>query len=175
MDNSTSAETGQAPEKPDQNKVVQIVRGGANTVHGETVIIEQGGANSVSAGQMTVRQGGVVKANSQSLELLQGGVVLAQVETAHLTASNAGVLLARGDVQMDQSGAQVVAANGKVTMNQGGAAVLVAREVKADKSAVAFLFAQGRRQCDHPIWAARIGVVRGRGRAGRRVGDAGEW
>ena len=107
MDNTSSSDTGQAPENLDQNQTTQVIRG-ANNVQGETVIIEQGGANSVNAGQMTVRQGGVVKANAQTLELLQGGVVLAQAEKAHLTASNAAVLLARGEVRMDQSTAQVM-------------------------------------------------------------------
>ena len=142
MDNAVSSETGAAPENAGQSQTVQIVRGGVDHVQGEIVTLEQGGANSVSAGQMTVRQGGVVKATTQSLEMLQGSVLLAQAEKAHLTASEAGVLLARGEVKMDQSGAQVLLANGPVSMNQGGALVMVAREVKADKSGVAFLFAQ---------------------------------
>jgi hypothetical protein len=168
MDSSTfSSETGQTTEPNESGapQVVNPVRGGVDAIKAETVYIEQGGVNSVRADHLTVRQGGVVKADVQQLEMLQGGIVLAQTETAHLTASNAAILLARGEVKMDQSSAQALLACGDVSMNQGGAVVMVARNVKAEKSGVIFLFAQkvegGVRAMFGPRESVIFGVVAG--------------
>ena len=175
---SFSSETGQKPE-PDESDGSRIVnqvqegadevraetviidRGGANSVRGETVNIEQGGANSVTADHLIVRQGGVVKVDTQKLEMLQGGIVLAQTQTAHLTASNAGFLLARGEVKMDQSEAKALVASGNVTMNQSGAVLMVAQDVKADKSGVVFLFARKIEGSVSPMFGPRESILFG--------------
>ena len=140
----------------------KLLREGADAVKAETVHIEQGGANSVTADHLTVRQGGVVKANVKQLEMLQGGILLAQTDTAHLTASNTGVLLARGEVKMDQSSAQAMLVGGDVSMNQSGAVVMVARNVKTDeKSGVVFLIAQKVEGNVHPMFGPRESVLFG--------------
>ena len=98
-----------------------------------------GGAAFWLWGKLTV---GGVKAQAEQLEMRQGGIVLAQTQTAHLTASRAGVLLSEGDVAMEQAGAQVLLARGDVTMDQSGAVAMVARNVKAENSGVVFLLAR---------------------------------
>jgi hypothetical protein len=125
-----------------QGGTINIMRGGANTVQGDTVHIEQGGATSVTADHLTVRQGGVVKAEVRQLEMFQGGIVLAKTETAHLSAMSAAVVQAQGEVKMEQSWARALLASGNVSMNQSGAVVMFARDVKAEKSGVTFLFAR---------------------------------
>lgn len=114
----------------------------ANNVQGETVSFEPGSANSVTADHLTIRQGGVVKADTRQLEMIQGGIVLAQTETAQLTAARAAVLVAQGEVKMEQSAVQALWAGGNVSMNRSGAIAMFARDVKVEKSSVVFLFAQ---------------------------------
>lgn len=122
-------------------ETVNIVQGGAREVKGTNVTIRQGGAQTINAENLVIRQGGVCKAQADRLEMLQGGVMLAQTETANLTASHAGVLLARGDVTMNQAGAQVLLAQRDVTMDQAGALVMAARNVKAENCGTVLLVA----------------------------------
>lgn len=122
-------------------ETVSIIRAGARSVRGTEVTMRQAGAGSVSAQELIIRQGGVGRAETGNLEMHQGGVMLCRAESANLTASGAGAVLARGDVKMDQAAARVLWAGGDVTMDQGGAVVLASREVKADNCGVVFLVA----------------------------------
>jgi hypothetical protein len=95
----------------------------------------------VTADEMIIRQGGAVTAKVGQLDMHQGGVVLCRAESASLTASQAGVVLSREDVTMDQAGAGVLLARGGVTMDQGGAIVLASPRVKAEHCGTVFLVA----------------------------------
>jgi len=120
---------------------VSITRGAAGSVRGNRVDLRQAGARSVSGDELTIRQGGVLRAQVNRLDLHQGGVGLCRAESAHLTASQAGAVVARGDVTMDQAAARVLVAGGGVTMDQGGAILVVSPEVKADHCGAVFLLA----------------------------------
>jgi len=122
-------------------ETAKVTRAAAGDVRGNEVTMRQAGARSVSANQLTIRQGGAVRAQASHLEMQQGGVMLCRAETATLTASQAGAVLTRGDVKMDQAAARVLVAGGGVTMDQGGAIVLASREVKADQCGAVFLLA----------------------------------
>ena len=84
----------------------------------------------------------MVKAEAENLELTQGCLVAAKTQKAQLNTSMAGLLVAQGNVQMEQSGAQVLLAKGEVKMDQSGAVLLVARNVKAEHSGATFLIAR---------------------------------
>ena len=122
-------------------ETANVTRGAAGDVRGNEVTMRQAGARSVSANQLTIRQGGALRAQAGRLEMQQGGVMLCRAESASLTASQAGAVMTRGDVTMDQSGARLLPAGGAVTMDQGGAVVVASREVKADQCGVVFLVA----------------------------------
>lgn len=106
-----------------------------------SVTISQGGTQSVTAGDVTIRQGGAVSVKADTLDMTMGGIVGAQTQTASLTASEAVGILAGGNVSMDQSAAGILVTAGDVKMDQCGAGAIIAREVKADKSATVFLVA----------------------------------
>jgi hypothetical protein len=122
-------------------ETAKVTRGAAGDVSGNDVTMRQAGARSVSATNLTIRQGGAVRAQAGHLEVQQGGVMLCRAETANLRASQAGAVLTRGDVTMDQAAARLLVAGGGVTMDQGGAIVLASREVKADRCGAVFLIA----------------------------------
>jgi len=122
-------------------ETANVTRGGAGDVRGNEVTMRQAGARSVSANHLTIRQGGAVRAQTGHLEMQQGGVMLCRAESASLTASQAGAVLTRGDVTMDQASARFLVAGGGVTMDQGGAILMASREVKADHCGVVFLVA----------------------------------
>ena len=122
-------------------ETANVTRGGAGDVRANEVTMRQAGARSVSAHQLTIRQGGAVRARAGHLEMQQGGLMLCRAESASLTASQAGAVLTRGDVTMDQASARFLVAGGGVTMDQGGAIVLASREVKADQCGAVFLVA----------------------------------
>ena len=164
MDSSTfSSDLSQKPEPKDSNvpQMENPVLESTGDVQTKTVHIEQGGATSVTVDHIIVRQGGVVKAETKQFEMIQGVVLQAKTETAHLTTSNAGVLVARGEVDMDQSAARTLVASGNVTMNQSGAVVMVAQDVKADKSGVVFLFARKVEGSISPLFGPRESVLFG--------------
>jgi hypothetical protein len=146
MDNQQgSGRRGQATLQDDvadaTAETANVTRGAAGDVKGNEVTMRQAGARSVSANQLTIRQGGALRAQAGHLEMQQGGVMLCRAESASLTASQAGAVLTRGDVTMDQAGARILVAGGAVTMDQGGAVVLASREVTADQCGVVFLLA----------------------------------
>ena len=104
-------------------------------------------------------------AKADTLDMTQGGAGLLQVQTAKLTASPVGVVLSRGDVTMDQAVGRLVLAAGNVKMDQAGAAVVAARSVKADNCNTLLLLA-GRVEGDvkavfGPRESAIFGVVTG--------------
>jgi hypothetical protein len=144
-DQLDSGRKDEAPQQGDDGDVtaetVTITRAGAGSVRGTRVTMRQAGARSVSADELIIRQGGAVRAEVGHLEMHQGGVMLCRAESASLTASQAGAVLARGDVNMDQAGARVLLARGSVTMDQGGAIVLASREVRANQCGAVFLVA----------------------------------
>ena len=86
----------------------------------------KGGVNTATADTITVRQGGIVKANGETLNLMQSGVVLARTQSAQLTASNAGLIAAGGDVTLDQSNVRMLLTKGDVKVDQGGAVFTLA-------------------------------------------------
>ena len=115
---------------------------GTGNLEGTHVTLRQAGAKSITADNVVIRQGGVVNAQAKHLEMLQGGVVLAQTQTAHLTASQAHVVLSGGDVTLEQAGARMLLAKGDVTMAQSGAVVMAAGKVKAENCGTIFLLAR---------------------------------
>ena len=127
---------------PEDPKRTPMTREESDSAIGRDVVIRQGGVTSVQAETVSVRQGGVVQLEAESVEMLQGGAVLAQTEQANLTASQAGLLYVRGDVNMEQAGAATLIAQGRVKMDQSGAVVMAANEVSADNSGVVFLLAK---------------------------------
>ncbi len=122
-------------------EAVSITRGAAGSVRGSRVTLRQAGARSVTGDQLIIRQGGTLRAQVKHLDVLQGGVGLCRTESARLTASQAGAVMVRGDVTMDQAGARVLLARGGVTMDQGGAIILASPEVRADRCGAVFLLA----------------------------------
>jgi hypothetical protein len=121
---------------------VNISHSGVRDVRAATVTLRQSGAHSVTADHLTIRQGGAVKAEAEKLEMIQGCLVAAKTQTAKLNTSMASLLVAQGDVQMEQSGAQLLLAKGEVKMDQSGAVILVSRSVKAEHSGATFLIAR---------------------------------
>jgi hypothetical protein len=111
-------------------------------VYGQNVTIRQGGMKNVKADHVTIRQGGMLKADAENIELFQGGIGLVRTQTANFTASNAGVVVAAGEVKMDQSAARVLVAGGNVTMDQSAAAVLVANNLHTPSASTVFLIAK---------------------------------
>ena len=88
---------------------VNITHGGVQNVRAANVTMRQAGAHSVTADNLTIKQGGAVKAEAEKLEMTQGCLVAAKTQKAQLNTSLASLLIAQGDVQMEQSGAQVFA------------------------------------------------------------------
>jgi hypothetical protein len=114
---------------------------------------------------LVIRQGGALQARADHLEMIQGGIGLAQTQAATLTASSVGVVLAGGDVTMDQAAGRAVLALGDVTMDQAGVAVVAARSVKAQNCSTLLLLA-GRVEGEvntafGPRESAIFGVVAG--------------
>ena len=143
------SEMGEMPELKgetiDENisaQEVNITHGGVHHVRGINVTLRQAGAHTVNAEQLTIRQGGAVKVEADHLEMTQGGLVAAKTKTANLRTSLATLVVAEGDVHLDQSGVQVLVAKGDVAMDQSGAVVMVARSVKAEHSGATFLIAR---------------------------------
>ncbi len=84
-----------------------------------------------------------MRAKAENLEMLQAGAGMIQTGTAQLTASNAGALIANGNITMDQSASRVMVVNGEVTLDQSGAVLLVANQVHTGSSSgTVFLIAR---------------------------------
>jgi hypothetical protein len=140
---------------------VDIAQGGARNVKGTHVTLRQAGAQSVQADNVVIRQGGVVRAQADHLEMLQGGIVLAQTKTANLTASHAGVVIAGGQVRMEQAGAKTLLSGGDVTMDQSGAVVMAARNVTAKNCNTVLLIAPQVEGTVHTAFGPRESVIFG--------------
>ncbi len=121
---------------------VNIDRGGVNQVQANTVYLRQAGAQTVTADHLELRQGGIVRAQATNLDVTAGGIIVAQTQEANLNTSAVQLLIAQGNVKMDQSGARVLITQGDVQMEQSGAAVIVARTVKTETGSTVFLLAQ---------------------------------
>jgi hypothetical protein len=126
-----------------QADIVEISQGGANQIQAQEVTIRQGGANSVQADVVQIRQGGVVKVEADKMEVSQGGVVFASTQHAHLAASNAMLITARGNVNIEQGGLQVLVTQGDVQQEQCGTVLQISKSVTMDNnSSTVFLFAK---------------------------------
>jgi hypothetical protein len=123
-------------------RVVNISHGGARDVRADTVTMRQAGVRSVTADQVNLRQVGAGRVEAAQLEMTQGCVGLTRTQNASLHTSMSSILIADGNVKMDQSGTQVLLAKGDVTMEQSGALILMSRSVKAEHSGATFLIAK---------------------------------
>ena len=130
-------------------------------VIGDSVLIRQGGAQTIEANQITIRQGGVVNSKAEHLIMNAGGSIFSQANTIELNNSTAGILLTKGESNLDQSSVQVFAAGGEVKMDQCAAAVLAARDVEVKNSAVVFLIAKNVNGPVNPMFGPREAVVFG--------------
>lgn len=106
------------------------------------VVVRQGGAQSIEADHLIIRQGGAGKANATRLEVTQGFVGFMQTDAASMTASKAGVILAKGDTHVDQSVSQLFLSKGNVVVDQSALGALVSTEVKIENSSTVFLIAK---------------------------------
>ncbi len=153
----------QAENETDNNQrdSVNIHRGGAQNVNADYVTIRQGGAQSVKADHLEVRQGGVMRATTEQFEVLQGGVGVVQTKSAHLTASQSGVIVAGSDVQMEQSGTRVLVAGGDVSLDQGMSVLTISPRVNMQDSAAVFLLAKNVEGNVRPMFGPRESLLFG--------------
>jgi hypothetical protein len=70
--------------------------------------------------------------------------VLADTQTANVTASSVGAVLAQGDVSLDQSISRAVLTRGDVKMDQSGVALLMGRNIQAGENSGTILMIAGR-------------------------------
>ena len=133
-----SPQNNQAPDnQPSLNP--EISNEVSRRIIGNQVVVRQGGAQSIEADHLIIRQGGAVKANATRLDVTQGFVGFMQTDAASMTASKAGVMLAKGDTHMDQSLSQLFISKGDVTVDQSALGMLVSNAVKIENSSTIFL------------------------------------
>lgn len=129
------------PTAPETQKQVILLRGAARRIEGAEITLRQAGAASATAGSMMIRQGLAGKAASKELHATQSGILLAQTQSAEFVASTTGVVIAKGEVKLDQSAARLLLTSGDVSIDQGGAAVMAARNIKTQHSETLLLIA----------------------------------
>jgi hypothetical protein len=142
-----------------ENSAQDISQKALHDVYGQNITIRQGCMQSVKGDQITIRQGVMGKAEADTLEMFQGGVLLAQSETASLTATEAGVVISRGDVTMDQSAVKLLVSKGNVTMDQSASVILVANELQTPAATTVFLVAKKVEGTVHTTFGPRESVI----------------
>lgn len=106
------------------------------------VNIVQGGATRVQGDRVSIKQGGIVTVDARQMELFQGAVVYARGDSLKMSASQAGVVLARGPAEIEQGATGTVIAAGSVNLDKSAAGVVIARDVQIEQSASVFLIAK---------------------------------
>ena len=88
-------------------------------------------------------------------------MVFSKSEDANLKFSSATALLVGKDAVLDQSGVQVMVAGGEVQMDQSGAVLLASRKVSLENSGVVFLIA-GKVEGDvNPVFGTKDFILFG--------------
>ncbi len=129
---------------------VDIVQGGADTVHATHVSVSQGGVNVANAEQVDVRQGGIARVTATDVAVSQGGIAFARADRVSVELGGIGLAIA-GDARVSQGMARTVVARdlyfeqgligtavtGKATfVRSSGVFLLVAKDVEGDVKAV---------------------------------------
>lgn len=123
-------------------ETVHIIQGGVQQIQAKQVIIRQGGAQSITGEDITLRQGIAAKIQGDQLHMVQGGTALSVANRANLTASGAGVVLAKNHAFLDQSSARLALAGGEITLDQSITGAVAAPTVKIENSNTVFLIAR---------------------------------
>jgi hypothetical protein len=113
-----------------------------STERPRSVDIVQGGATRVQGDRVSIKQGGTVIVDARQMELFQGAVVYARGESLKMSASQGGVVLARGHADIEQGATGFVLAGGPVNLDKSAAGVIIAREARVEQSASVFLIAK---------------------------------
>ena len=112
------------------------------TNEAKNVNIVQSGASRVRGDHVSIKQGGTIVVDARQLELFQGGVVYARGDQLDMKASQAGVVLARGPAEIEQTAAGLVATAGPVHLEQSASGIVLGREVQMNRSASVFVIAK---------------------------------
>jgi len=120
---------------------VEISYSGVKNVRGMNIALRQAGAKTIVGDDLVVRQGGFFKGQADKLSMNQAAAAILQTNQAQATGSAMGIILAQGDVTVDQGMARVVVGRNAVNIDQGGAFLIISPKVTTKQSGTIFLLA----------------------------------
>jgi hypothetical protein len=131
-------------------------------LHGETVSFEQSASQSVTATDLHARQTAFGQATVTSLEATSSAIGFAQVTNATLNASSHSfVVMADGDVRMDQAGAQALITRQLNEARSSAFGAVVANSVAMRDSTVGILIARNVEGVVSPQLDTRGAIIAG--------------
>jgi hypothetical protein len=136
---------------------VEISYSGVKNVRGMNIALRQAGAKTIVGDDLVVRQGGFFKGQADKLSMNQAAAAILQTNQAQATGSAMGIILAQGDVTVDQGMARVVVGRNAVNIDQGGAFLIISlQSYNQTKRNDLSPCLEGGGQCQHSLWNPRV-------------------